>query len=483
MRATHSLCCAVLATFGATLSAGVEWGETDGVLKKTFYSPPLTLHVGQYTMREHIPIPFLTSPSMVVKIDTDFVDLAGKSVPLTQAYMHHWLMTNSDLSRQNTLGSFGAGSEFRGAAEGFEKPFGMPTTGKETWSVTLHVLDLRATPPHLILPSLECRRHDDCSTGPCLDPHGQMGALSSTPWFGNYPGGLVACSSGAFNYTKFGYPVPKLPDVTYRLKYDVTYIPMSPDLAAVSVPITFARLQTEAPNFEYHIPVCDDGDDMCVNVKTSEWTVRGPMIRCTSCLTTQQFEATVGSPVANDDALESALPSASGENGIVWALGHQHDGGLGIQLWMRLPYEADFKLVCASAPAYGTETGQAGNDEGFVVGQNPCRFGEPIATPDGAVLQIRSIYDAHAPRYDLAPFYKPSGQQYAHTGVMGYMRLRFVDIAKYNSRTIGKGNIDSAALAGLIMNLHLTPAQLVALKAGLDSEASAKAKPMALPGV
>jgi hypothetical protein len=101
----------------------------------------------------------------------------------------------------------------------------------------------------------------------------------------------------------------------------------------------------------------------------------------------------------------------------------------------------------------------------------------------GAFVWARRALNSQKRRFPARAVYKPSGQQYAHTGVMGYMRLRFVDIAKYNSRAIGKGNIDSAALAGLIMNLHLTPAQLVALKAGLDSEASAKAKPMALPGV
>lgn len=45
--------------------------------------------------------------------------------------------------------------------------------------------------------------------------------------------------------------------------------------------------------------------------------------------------------------------------------------------------------------------------------------------------------DAHPPRYDLTDYFSPEdGREYAHVGVMGYMRVRWVDMDAYE-RIIG----------------------------------------------
>ena len=68
--------------------------------------------------------------------------------------------------------------------------------------------------------------------------------------------------------------------------------------------------------------------------------------------------------------------------------------------------------------------------------------------------------------------------QYAHTGVMGYARIRWVDMDAYENaaaaRSSGGGGGDDselmAKLAGLLINLDLTPTQLQQLQQGLKGE-------------
>ena len=74
-------------------------------------------------------------------------------------------------------------------------------------------------------------------------------------------------------------------------------------------------------------------------------------------------------------------------------------------------------------------------------------------------------------------YYAPkNGIEYAHTGVMGYARIRWVDMDAYDavSATRGSSGGDdgvskdvSAKLAQLLIGLDLTPSQLHQLQAGL----------------
>ena len=157
-------------------SFGSEWTEADGVVTKTFFSPSVEMEPGEIIMRGRIGMDLVQEPAAIVNIASDLVDEHGESVPLSQAYMHHWLLHGA--SRRNDLGGFGAGSEYRGLPEGFKKPFAIMVGGDEEWEATLHLLDLRLTPPDKRLPSLECRRRVDCSEGPCLLP--QVGSFPTT---------------------------------------------------------------------------------------------------------------------------------------------------------------------------------------------------------------------------------------------------------------------------------------------------------------
>ena len=83
-------------------------------------------------------------------------------------------------------------------------------------------------------------------------------------------------------------------------------------------------------------------------------------------------------------------------------------------------------------------------------------------------------------RYDMDGFYTPkNGKTYAHTGVMGYGRIRWVDMDAYEAAATatrsspaavgGQGGGDdlSAQLARLLMGLDLTAPQWQQLQDGL----------------
>lgn len=72
-------------------------------------------------------------------------------------------------------------------------------------------------------------------------------------------------------------------------------------------------------------------------------------------------------------------------------------------------------------------------------------------------------------------FYVPEdGKEYAHTGVMGYARIRWVDMDAYDAVAATRSSSPAAAgkglsekLAQLLIGLDLTPSQMQQLQAGL----------------
>ena len=173
----------------------------------------------------------------------------------------------------------------------------------------------------------------------------------------------------------------------YRLRVDVTYTPLPTEAeqqSAVARAVTDSSLHAEAPYSEYQVPKCTATDTQCAHMKVSEWLVEGGVARCTSC------------PVFNHSIapgkLELSSFSLPPRPALVWAMGHQHIGGLGIQLWAITPGEKE-RLICNSAPRYGTEDGVAGNEKGFLVGQSSCGWADPLAVSDGTKLIVRSTYE------------------------------------------------------------------------------------------
>ena len=95
-------------------SRGSEWAATDGVVSTVIYSDPFDIRPGQIVLASDVPMAFLDEPAAIVNLASDLVDASSDdSVPLSQAYMHHWILYGT--SRRHTYRiPFGAGSEFRG---------------------------------------------------------------------------------------------------------------------------------------------------------------------------------------------------------------------------------------------------------------------------------------------------------------------------------------------------------------------------------
>jgi hypothetical protein len=108
MRTLRSVGLAMLAELGTAPDAierdtfGSEWTEADGVITRTFYSPTIPMAPGQIIMRDDIAMGLVDEPAALVNIASDLVDEHGASVPLSQAYMHHWLLNGR--SDRNHLG-------------------------------------------------------------------------------------------------------------------------------------------------------------------------------------------------------------------------------------------------------------------------------------------------------------------------------------------------------------------------------------------
>ena len=140
----------------------------------------------------------------------------------------------------------------------------------------------------------------------------------------------------------------------------------------------------------------------CSSQTKAKWCPSGSYhiantIDCVDC-GEKQFHDHAATSLIPPIPVSQHLPS--GRVGIVWASGHQHDGALGIQIWVHMPGQAESEktLVCHSAPVIGSEVDVTGNEAGYITGQMACRRDEPIEVPLGSMVTIRSIYDAHPPK-------------------------------------------------------------------------------------
>ena len=92
-----------------------------------------------------------------------------------------------------------------------------------------------------------------------------------------------------------------------------------------------------------------------------------------------------------------------GKGEVVWAVGHQHVGGINITLSasttskssaLRQQQETE---VCRSVPTYGTGgAADAGNESGYVTAMSTCSFDDPKTRPaleKGDTISVHSVYN------------------------------------------------------------------------------------------
>jgi len=428
--------------------------------RQVFFSAPIRVNTSGIAFVGATPLTMPRGRLAILSVESDFVDPSGAPVPLSTAYMHHWFVTGyrQHDNRTEYIASFGSGAEYRNVPEHMPAGTAVVTHGDEHWIAQLHVIDLRAASKQDRLPCLECRRRKQCQDGSCLDP-AVFSKYNATKMYDQYVGGIFACNwsekdstaGSEFCTAKRGVGE----EASYRLKYTVRYVALGGEKEPLKPvgglkPVTGATLKAEAPYSEYNVPACttDGSNPMCVHNKVSEWVLRDGVFQCSNC---PQFDPQFAPGDATQSSVGQMGPATNGTLGLVWATGHQHDGALGIELWLKRPDEAAASKIFHSEPQYGSEEGVAGNELGFIVGFSIGSWTDPIPIPEGSYLRVVSKYDAHPPAYNLDSF--TAGAEVARTGVMGYMRMRFVTMDADSS-------IDLAARPALFQYSSQVPSSM-----------------------
>lgn len=355
----------------------LEIKETTGTIKSaTFRSPAFTLGPGQVQDKYYYGVPFPKGHIGIKGFDAEVVDEDGNSVPLSEIYLHHWVVVNYySQSSQNTghkasriLGNngvcpnqvlsqlFGLGSETRHTNTTIPGSYGIEVGnpelisdgGEEAWLLNVHAINTVGT----VDPSgcLECR----------CDLYNVTTDVSGHALPEGYIGGLLCCYDGTQCQLQEGYVGE---NKTYYLQYTVHYTEWDESIQPVKVYILDVTYTGEYCKIEYDIPSCAAGNNEA------------------DCVYTQ----------------ESAMVIPDGGD-VIYAVAHQHAGGIGAVI-----YGEDGREICTSLPIYGNGT-EVGNEAGYIVGMSTCypELGS-MKVSSGEKLRVHANYS------------RTTG----HTGVMG----------------------------------------------------------------
>lgn len=405
-----------LASFLQSVSHKPAPASTGRVLSQTFNSTPFALQPGGVSIKTgKFELP--SGHILMRDLRAELVRKDGSSVPLSDVYLHHWVVLRFHQERNGTAAGpdfgdaaaaapllglghrhpllsaipgltpvpnagvcqhgalshwLGAGGEVRGTDGSFPPPHGIelnnPAAPPEVWYGQVHALDLRGA----VDPS-------GCTECSC-ELYNQSAAQLAR--FGrhlpaDYRGGLFCCPDGAQCRLREGYVGE---EETYHLRYTVDYVPFDECAVPLSVyqlDVTDTGERTDSfwdgCQIEYPVAACDPD---------------GPLSDCTDTR-----EVRVRIPAGGD---------------LVYAVGHLHAGGA----LLSLRREEGGEVLCESVPRYGQTAATPGDEAGYVTGMSACRFGAGEAhIAANETLIVRATY---------------SRLGRGHTGVMG---LWFLGVA------------------------------------------------------
>ncbi|CAL0304628.1 unnamed protein product [Lupinus luteus] len=358
----------------------------------TFLSPKFELGPGSVARKEYLDIQFPKGHISIKSVEAEVVCESGNPIPLDEAYLDHWsiikydehkyktevseggrvnqqpsfiLSRNSGPCNDEILPQFwGLGSETRGTSTNVPDPFGIeagnpnqvPYPYEEKWKLDIMVIDMRGVADRV--GCMECR----CDL--------YNGTKDLKP---GYKGGSLCCQDNTQCKVKCGFVAPRK---TLQLKYTVRWVDWD---------------QFQVPAKVYILDVTD-------NVETSEKH---------NCQVEYDIEAKVGSSYS--DIKKGSFSMATG-GFVVYAVAHQHSGGLGSTL-----YGQDGRILCTSTPKYGTGK-EVGNEEGYIVGMSTCypQLGS-IKINNGEILTLQSNYNSSISHTGVvAHFYVLVAEQLPH---------------------------------------------------------------------
>jgi hypothetical protein len=264
------------------------------------------------------------------------------------------------------IAAFGgaSGAEFRGTSTLLPEPFTMAASSPEGFMVLIHFLNMHGAP------SAKDKRFEcPCTSHTKIDAaNGTVNGLKVRNFTcsqqlidqGNsgcsletYKGGYRCCENNFF--LSADIPGPDVPATVFQAKYTFSYI--DEDVVEEARPVALTSCcdatgdLTVGGNLEYSVPQCAPGTapEFCEYVLS----------------TVQKLDHGRGVKVDPEEVIE-----------LVHAWGHQHVGGLGMELYN----EQTGQLLCRTAPKYGSGF-LPGDEDGYVVGIPPCVWGSPPLAP------------------------------------------------------------------------------------------------------
>lgn len=366
---------------------GAHGKET--VRTKTFRSPGFTLGAGEVIDR-YIRVEMPTGHIAVRSLDMNLVTADGTPVPLSETYLHHWVLIryyidpkdnrsvnvltpavpNSGVCNPLLVQYFGLGSEFRKTNTTVPAPYGIvlgnpadvPEGREEQWYLNVHAIDTRGVESTLGCTECLCDVYNVT-----IDGYGR-------PLPPNYEGGIYCCHDQTVCPLREGFQASQAPRRELFLEFFVTYLDYSE--AIVPVKVYLLDVTDKRTSWEEN-PSC--GVEYTVPKNTT--CVQGSG----ECLHTQEAVAFLpegGYVVVSKAHLHSSgrLASVSLENGTD---------------------------ICVSHPIYG-QGNAAGDEKGYVVGMTAC-YPDPkeFYIRPREKLSLRAVYDSTE----------------RHTGVMGILLL------------------------------------------------------------
>jgi len=370
---------------------------------KVFNSPSVTSRPG-IVNNKYFDVEAPTGHFATVDFNAELVYDNGEPVPLTDVYLHHWILLEyeSDASPEHVkkMANMNPANSYLGKTRGLRQawakggetrhlnsympaPYGSVSGGdgvKTKWMVNLHGIDTRGAAHRWAC--TECR----------CDLFSGGNRTQDLPE--DYIGGLYCCEDETRCKLREGFNGD---DVSFERKYHLQYTWTYIDYDECIVPLTQMGLDvTVKPGYPRG---------------TVEYDVMGHCHRYErnkpECVDTREV------------IMESRL-----EGTLVYAVSHLHAFSLDSIL-----YGEDGREICHSSPIYG-HGHTAGDERGYVVGITHCVNGA-----DG----LTKIKKGEKLRY-VVTYTKVGGP---HTGVMGVM---FLKLAEEGAITTSVGSISRKML-------------------------------------
>lgn len=362
---------------------------------KTFLSPGLNSRPGNVN-NKYFSVDAPSGHFVTVDFDAELVYENGEPVPLSDVYLHHWVLfeyaapegRNAALHELKEMASMNPALVYRGGvitrpvvkqawAKGGEtrhlnstmpSPYGIVSGGdgiKTQWKLNVHGIDTRGALHPMACTECRC----DLFTG---------GNRTNVP--DHYPGGLFCCVDESRCQLRDDVNGDDASlERTYHLKYTWTFVDYDEcviPLTQMTMDVTVSPEKTRGTveyNVEGHCKPEDLHKPECVDVK----------------------EVVVESRLGGD---------------MVYAVSHLHAYSLDSSL-----YGEDGRLICHSSPIYGHGKA-AGDEKGYVVGITHCN-------PSFGSGNLGKVKKGEKLRYRVK-YTRVAGP---HTGVMGVLFMKIAE--------------------------------------------------------